>query len=111
MPSALSNLETRRIELLEQLATASRDLDALRAARADDNADDEHDPEGSTLSSDWSRLIGLQDAARAQLDDVERAVQRAHDGTYGICVSCGRPIPVARLEARPAADRCIDCAS
>ena len=36
--------------------------------------------------------------------------ERIADGTYGTCRRCGRPIGFDRLEARPAADLCIECA-
>ena len=104
-------LLARRSELLAGLAAARRELEGVRDARADATADDEHDPEGSTLSGDWSRIVGLQTAAEAQLDEVQRALERLAAGTYGVCVTCGRRIPVERLRARPAADRCVTCAS
>ncbi|MCU1422926.1 MAG: molecular chaperone DnaK [Microbacteriaceae bacterium] len=93
------------------LATTAGELDGIRAARADATADDEHDPEGSTLSADWSRIVGLQADARAQLTAIDRALERLQSGAYGVCVTCGRDIPLARLRARPAADRCVSCAS
>lgn len=45
------------------------------------------------------------------LDDVERALAKVEEGAYGTCESCWRPIAPARLEAKPAARLCIDCAS
>jgi len=104
-------LAARRRELLEGLAVAARELDGIRDARADATADDEHDPEGSTLSGDWSRIVGLRADLEGQLVDVQRALDRVSVGSYGVCVACGRSIPSARLEARPAADRCVQCAS
>ena len=102
-----------RRELGERLDSACM-LDAsltdLRSARGDGTADDEHDPEGSTLSSDWSRLEGLSAAGRRQVAAIERALGRIEQGTYGVCVRCGSPIAPARLDARPAAEFCIDCA-
>lgn len=49
----------------------------------------------------------LQDA----LDEVEAAIARLEKGTYGRCERCGQPIAADRLEAKPAARRCIACAS
>jgi DnaK suppressor protein len=46
---------------------------------------------------------------QALLTEVERALQRISDGTYGKCVTCGRPIPEKRLEAIPWAARDIKC--
>ncbi len=84
---------------------------AVRHARESSSDDDEHDPEGPTLSSEWSRIRGLLLAAEAQLTETDAALARVADGSYGACLACGRPIAPARLEARPAAALCIDCAS
>jgi len=45
------------------------------------------------------------------LQDIEDALRKFDDGTYGSCESCGNPIAEARLEAMPAARLCITCAS
>lgn len=45
------------------------------------------------------------------LKDVERALARAAEGTYGICETCGSEIPEMRMEALPATTRCVGCAS
>ncbi|MDE0546408.1 TraR/DksA C4-type zinc finger protein [Microbacterium sp. C7(2022)] len=83
----------------------------LRVDRSADSADDEHDPEGVPLSSEWSRLEGLLASVDDELREIDEALRRWHDGTYGICVTCGQPIPPGRLEARPTAIRCVACAS
>jgi RNA polymerase-binding transcription factor DksA len=44
------------------------------------------------------------------LSDVDEALRRMLDGTYGVCERCGKPISEARLEAMPTARRCLDCA-
>ncbi len=78
--------------------------------REGSNDDDEHDPEGVTLSSEWSRLSGLAEAAQAELRQVDEALMRMDAGTYGICAHCGRPIPPERLAVRPFAEYCVACA-
>jgi len=90
-------------------ATAAT-LDELTHDREGSNDDDEHDPEGVTLSSEWSRLTGLAEAAASELRQVDEALARVEAGTYGICARCGRPIPTGRLEARPFAEYCVACA-
>ena len=82
----------------------------LRRDRSADTADDEHDPEGVTLSTEWARLAGLNDAATRALAEIDEALARWDAGTYGICSDCGRSIPLERLRARPAATRCVACA-
>jgi DnaK suppressor protein len=51
-------------------------------------------------------LVHLLDENREQ---VERALERLREGTYGICEGCGRRIPEARLQYQPAATRCVEC--
>lgn len=54
------------------------------------------------------------DAAKkldAKLRDVERALAKLEEGTYGVCDSCGGPIGAERLEAIPWATLCVGCAS
>ena len=45
----------------------------------------------------------------AEIGEVERALRRVADGSYGRCIDCDQPIPPARLNAYPAAARCIRC--
>jgi RNA polymerase-binding transcription factor DksA len=103
-------LNKRREEAEHHLAVLRESMGEVQSARADASADDEHDPEGPTMSQEWSSLTGLVTDGEAQLRVVDAALTRMHDGTYGICVRCGNPNCAARLEARPAAELCIDCA-
>lgn len=105
-----ARLEALQAEASARLARLDHDLGALRADRAADSADDEHDPEGVTLSAEWSMRAGVRDDEQHTLDEIDAALRRLADGTYGVCVDCGRGIPAARLDARPTATRCVDCA-
>ncbi|WP_194408733.1 TraR/DksA family transcriptional regulator [Microbacterium cremeum] len=116
MTSAASRTELRELldELREhavaRLAAMDETIAELRADRGADVADDEHDPEGVTLSGEWARAVGLQEAALREITEIDDAVQRWEAGTYGVCVDCGRGIPIARLRVRPFATRCVSCA-
>lgn len=106
-----AQLEALRDEAVERLHRLDDDIAALRVDRSADNADDEHDPEGVTLSTEWARLTGLQSAAARELAEIEAAIARRGEGDDGRCVDCGRIIPPARLLARPTATRCVECAT
>jgi DnaK suppressor protein len=51
---------------------------------------------------------GLEENAEHLLVEIEAALARIDDGTYGICIACGRAIDLERLEAVPYATLCID---
>ena len=56
-------------------------------------------------------LLQFKPAPMYILDEVDAALARVEAGTYGTCETCGRPIAEARLEVRPVARQCIECAS
>ena len=97
--------------MLRRLAGLTDDYDEVVAASRDTNADDEHDPEGATIAFERSQVGALASQARARLAEVDAALARLDAGDYGTCVGCGGPVGEERLEARPAAARCIACAS
>ena len=55
------------------------------------------------------RDLALRDRNAQHLAEVEAAIARLDDGTYGTCVRCGRPIAQERLDALPWAAHCIEC--
>ncbi|MEU8816652.1 TraR/DksA C4-type zinc finger protein [Actinoplanes sp. NPDC048796] len=94
----------------EDAATLARDLEAVFAASRDSNADDEHDPEGATIGFERAQLTALLAAARDRIAEVDDALRRVDDDTYGVCERCGKPIGAERLEVRPFARFCMSCA-
>ncbi|GAB2838621.1 TraR/DksA family transcriptional regulator [Microbacterium insulae] len=105
-----AQLATLRDAAQTRLDALDRDIAELRRDRGADTADDEHDPEGVTLSSEWARLAGLREDAVRELAEADAAIARRAGGDDGRCADCGRSIPLARLIARPAATRCVECA-
>jgi DnaK suppressor protein len=103
-----------RVTRDEAQALAARllgDMEAVAAAREGANVDDEHDPEGSTIAYERSQLDAVRRSALERAADAEAALVRLADGTFGRCERCSARIGEARLEARPTARLCIDCAS
>jgi DnaK suppressor protein len=103
-------LERDRAELTARVRTLQHSFDEMVAASRDSNADDEHDPEGATIAFERSQVGSLVEQARARLAEVDAALARLDAGRYGICERCGQPIAPGRLEVRPTARLCIDCA-
>ena len=103
-------LVERQDEARREAAVLDEALAELLLARSDGTADDEHDPEGTPLSAEWSRMAGVRDASTRTERELAEARRRVGGGGYGDCASCGWPIGSARLAARPTAELCIDCA-
>jgi len=53
--------------------------------------------------------FALEERESAELIEIDAALKRIADGSFGLCVDCGVSIPAARLHANPTAMRCIDC--
>lgn len=100
--------ETAKARLTTQLAELE--------ARKQRIADDLRQPGNPDLAEqaieieDDEALGGQDELIDRQIASVKRALDRIAAGTYGQCVRCGREIAIARLEARPEAALCIDCA-
>jgi RNA polymerase-binding transcription factor DksA len=103
-------LEEERRRTTARLAALRGDYRGFVDASRDTNADDEHDPEGATIAFEREQVGALVRQAEQHLAEVEAALARVADGTYGRCAVCGRPIPAERLEVRPTASTCVGCA-
>ena len=111
MDEVRRRLEEERELTLGRLTTLTENFDSVVAASRDTNADDEHDPEGATIAFERSQIGALVRQARLHVVEVDAAIERLDAGTYGVCEGCGRAIADGRLEARPVARTCIDCAA
>jgi len=106
--SPLDWIAMRREQLRRELGVTERRLDDVREARGD-WIDEEHDPEGFSLTFEWQHAEGQHAAAVAELRALDEAEARVAADAYGVCESCGRPIPPAQLELRPARTACVAC--
>jgi RNA polymerase-binding transcription factor DksA len=110
-PDPAARLTAERTATAGRVTALAAQVAALAEQQALTTHDDEHDPEGVTIGFERAQLLGLLAGARRDLDAVDRAAQRLAAGTYGQCLRCGAPIPAERLEALPAAETCLACAS
>ena len=104
-------LEEKIAEARLQIERLTADIHEATLAAHDIPADDEHDPEGSTLTLERAREVALLDGTEKSLAELLEAEDRLERGTYGTCENCGREIPRERLEVRPEARFCVQCAS
>lgn len=110
-PAAQRSLMADRAATLDRIASMTADLAGLADAAAGSNLDDEHDPEGATVSYERAQLAALLTQMNSHLADADAALQRLSRHRYGLCEGCGTPITAERLAALPAARLCIACAA
>ena len=72
---------------------------------------DQNFADSSQVTAERGEVEALAGSLRESLNDVEAALTKIDEGTYGTCEGCGQPINPARLEAKPAAKLCMECAS
>ena len=65
---------------------------------------------GDPIVYSWEQNLARRERAQAKLKNLEAALQRMEEGTYGVCETCGRAIEPDRLAALPTAILCIVCA-
>jgi len=94
LEAQLAELEARQARIAEDLAEPLNPDSSEQAVEMEDDAS----------------LEGQGALVAREIASVKRALGRIEDGTYGECVRCGEEIASARLEARPEAALCIDCA-
>jgi RNA polymerase-binding transcription factor DksA len=99
--AAKARLQASLAELEARLTNITRDLSEAPDRDWDEQAIEVEDDEA---------LEHQAALVEKEIASVQRALGRIADGTYGECVRCGGEIAPARLEARPEAALCIDCA-
>ncbi len=102
-------LQEERNRVRDQLAQLGRgtasDVDGANLGY------DENFADSGQVTAERGEVEALSGQLSETLQDIEDALAKFDDGTYGECEVCGRRIPEARLEAMPAARLCITCAS
>ena len=102
-----SELEADRDRLQAEIATVERGLQDLLRDGGDGAGNDQADVGSTTLERDAE--MSLANNTREMLFQVQRALGRLDDGSYGVCESCGNPIGKLRLMAFPRATLCLTC--
>jgi len=105
-------LEAKRAEIIKQL-----DSIGTRAEGAEVNFNADFPNYGNSSSiednasevSDYTTNLSLEKELEDNLHDVEKALKRIDDGTYGKCKHCNKEIEIERLRIRPESTSCVSC--
>ncbi|HYO41019.1 MAG TPA: TraR/DksA C4-type zinc finger protein [Nocardioidaceae bacterium] len=100
-------LDTDRARLRKELNLAEHELHDLMRDAGDGAGNDQADVGSTTFERDHE--MSLANNARDMLAQIERAIARIEDGSYGVCESCGQPIGKMRVMAFPRATLCLSC--
>ncbi|HEY6085321.1 MAG TPA: TraR/DksA family transcriptional regulator, partial [Nitrospira sp.] len=106
--------EVLRTILVGRRTTLQKEIDHMIAQHRDNH---EHFRDSSVLDAEDMSLrdatgaqqIALLEARTRERIQLDEALQRLDEGTYGICEDCETPISPARLRALPFARRCVSC--
>lgn len=105
-----ASLETKRGELEARMAELEEDsFDATQSDITGEVGLDEDFADAGTATFERERDLSIRNNIRDLVDQMNRAITRIDDGTYGTCERCGQPIDAARLRELPHASLCLDC--
>lgn len=115
----MTDLNKEQRSELEQQIRARREVlwtDVARTLRKEghdsivENMGEPHDRGDASVADMLADLdIAIVEKEAAELKQIELAIIRLNNNTYGVCVDCGSPIGYPRLRANPTASRCVDC--
>jgi len=102
-------LEEERRRVLDAIEYLHKENPGSIEDETDDETTDNHIAETATVTLDREIDYTLEENSEHVLSEIEGALERIEEGTYGTCVNCGKPIAEERLAAIPWATYCIDC--
>ncbi len=105
-------LEEDQKELRQTIEEHLEDLEEARLAQASgERSADPASTETGSAATVFEAELSIVRNTRALLSQTEDALRRLDEGTYGVCVDCGKAIPAARLTALPYTTLCVECAA
>ena len=98
-----------RAQIQHDIERLEEDVDAAQREMAEQANREDRIAELAALMQNQETEVTMEEHLRDLLVRVEAAIKSIEEGTYGLCVSCGAPIPRERLAAVPYTDRCVAC--
>lgn len=106
-----ARLEEERVRLLGLIEDYEQELeDARLSESSSDRSPDPGNAEASSTKLEYAKELSIEQNTLDLLGKVERALEMVSAGSYGICESCGKSIPLNRLDVLPYVTLCVDCA-
>ena len=102
-----ARLESERKRLLTELDSLQTNVETAEDRR--EGSPFGKREEEATESFELEKRVALEKQVRANLAEIEHALDKFKKGTYGLCDICGQPIPPERLDAMPHANLCLSC--
>ncbi len=104
-------LEDERDRLQALIRDYEQELEVARLTESSsDRSPDPGNAEAGSMKFEYEKELSIEQNTVDLLSKVERALENIDNGTYGICESCGKSIPMARLDVLPYVTLCVDCA-
>ncbi len=105
-------LEAEKTRLEELIEEYERELEVARLTESSsDRSPDPGNAEASSMKMEYAKELSIEQNTADLLSKVDHALGRVASGDYGICESCGKSIPIERLDVLPYSTLCVDCAS
>lgn len=106
MDDVAAVLQAKKVEIEEQMGLLSETPDEQGSISFGKRVG-----EGTSMAVDRLSQVGVHDKLQLTLADVDRALAKLADGSYGTCDVCGKPVGNERLEALPWAVLCVEDAA
>ena len=104
-------LEAEKTRIEELIEEYERELEVARLTESSsDRSPDPGNAEASSMKMEYAKELSIEQNTADLLSKVEHALGRVASGEYGICESCGKSIPIERLDVLPYSTLCVDCA-
>jgi DnaK suppressor protein len=102
-------LVDERERLSEEIAGLDADLSESLEDSSEESPYDQHMAETAGVTLDREIDLTLEENARTRIGQIDRALRKLDNGSFGTCDKCGQPIGEERLKVAPFAALCIDC--
>ncbi len=105
-------LEAEKARLDFLVEEYERDLEVARLTESSsDRSSDPGNAEASSMKLEYAKELSIEQNTLDLISKVDHALARIETGQYGICESCGKAIPLERLDVLPYTTLCVECAA